>query len=153
MNLQKQIEQLSDHEVDKCLQGVLKGFLGRNPEFARIVISSTASEDALRSVTEQVGKSIHNFDPAENPLVKRQVLVALAGDPATAPWVEAWIAGDRPTLLEPVTTAIIMASIVMALSANFAVDLEKKDGKTALKVHVDKKPTAKAILEKFFKIF
>jgi hypothetical protein len=153
MKVQEKIEQLSDHDVDKCLHGILKGFVGRNPDYARIVSSSTASEDVLRSVTEQVGKAIPSFDQAETSLMKRQILVALASDPATAPWVEAWVTGDRPTLLEPVTTAIILASIVMALSANFAVDLERKNGKTALKVHVDKKPTAKAILEKFFKIF
>jgi hypothetical protein len=147
----ERFERLSNKEVDQCLQVVLKGFIARHSEYGRIVSAPEEAVAAMDAVVQQLGISKPS-SKVETASTRRQVLALLAQDPATAPWVDAWIEGHRPTLLEPITTAIVLASLVMVLSANFAVDVETKNGKTSLKVHIDKKPTANAILKKFFNL-
>ena len=153
MILREKVESLTNQEVDQCLQAVLKGFVARHSEYGRIVSSPEETGAAMDAIVQALGISKPSSKVEETTSAKRHALALLAEDPATAPWVEAWIGGRRPTLLEPITTAIVLASLVMVLSANFAVDVEKKDGKTSLKLHIDKKPTANAILKRFFNLF
>jgi hypothetical protein len=156
MNAQDRIGQLSDREVEACLQGVLKGFVTRSPEYASVIRSSDEISALLRSIAGQVGDLSHTFpdDAAvKDPRILKLTLGELASDSVTGPWVTAWLDGNRPTLLEPITTAIVLASIVMLLSTHAKVEFEKRNGKTSIKVHVEKKPTAKAILARFFKLF
>jgi hypothetical protein len=155
MTLQDRIDKLSEREVEACLQGVLKGFITRSPQYAGIISSDDDLSALLHSFAGQLNEIPQTFPDVSTAKdsILRPILREVASDPETGPWVEAWLKGSRPTLLEPVSTAIALASIVMLLSTHARVDFEKRDGKTEIKVHVEKKPTAKAILERFFKLF
>ncbi len=91
--------------------------------------------------------------PERRPKAIRAVLLEMAGDPSLRLRLEAAIEGYRPKLIEPVTTSLALAGIVMLLSTHVKVDYENKNGKKSLAVHVEKKPTATSILSKFFGFF
>jgi hypothetical protein len=154
MELRERVDKLSEREVEACLQGVLKGFVDRNPEYGKLVGSSTELGNLAATVADQLGEPLdRNAATAKDSQSIRRSLQQLAADAETGPWVEAWLDGNRPTLLEPITTALVLGSLVMILSTHLKVDVETKDGKTHVKVQIEKKPTATTILRKFFKLF
>lgn len=156
MSLPARVDNLSEREVEACLQGVLKGFIARKPEYTGLFRSPDEVYSLLHSIADQLGDVPNNFGDdaaAKDPRAMKLTLRELASDSMAGPWVEAWLDSNRPTLLEPVTTAVVLASIVMVLSVHIKLDVESKNGKTSVKVHVEKKPTAKTILMKFLGLF
>jgi hypothetical protein len=51
-------------------------------------------------------------------------------------------------LIDPITTTLILAGVVAALSTHIKIQYENKGGKKHLKITVEKKPTAKSIIAK-----
>ncbi len=67
--------------------------------------------------------------------------------------VEAAFKEDRKVLVEPVTTALVLAGIVILLQTRGELKVKQKDGHVDVELHVEKKSTADSIVKKFFSLF
>src|SRR5581483_1142001 len=108
----------SDAEAEAYLNTVLKGWMATQPAYANLVTSPESLSEAVASAAAQVGKPVAGAEIAaeERPKGIRAVLVEMAGDESFRPRLEAAIEGYRPKLIEPVTTSLVLAGIVMLLS-------------------------------------
>ncbi|MGB8644419.1 MAG: hypothetical protein WCF84_04230 [Anaerolineae bacterium] len=155
MELYPQLALLTDAEAEMCLNGLLKGLTVVEPEYAALVARPEEMESLLAQVAEQAGRPALTVpvSPHPDPKAVRTILVQAAQDPELSPKLEAWLQTARPKLIEPVTTALVLAGIVLLLSTHVKVEYEDKGGKKHLKVMLEKKPTANKILDKFFGLF
>jgi hypothetical protein len=156
MPIQSRIDGLDDRQVQACLQGILKGFVARNPIYSSVIVSSDQMLPLLRIVCDQFAGLSGSLDivaGAKDPNQMKLILNELALDTTTGPWVRAWLDSNRATLLEPVTTAIALASIIMLLSTHIKLDVTSTNEKVKVSIHVEKKPSAEAIIKKFFGLF
>ncbi len=155
MEVYQELALLTDAEAEMCLNGLLKGLTVTEPEYAALIARPQEMENVVAQVAEQVGTSVPAapFPPAERSKAVRAILVQVAQDPELGKRLEAWLQTARPKLIEPVTTALVLAGIILVLSTHVKVEYEDKDGKKHVKVTVEKKPTSNKILDKFFGIF
>ncbi len=156
MNLYQKLALLTDAEVELCLNGLLKGLTVSEARFEQLLASPKDMSTVIRSVASEMGESlrqVREIAPAERPGAIRLILVEIAENPALSPRLEAWFRTARPKLLEPVTSAVVLAGIILALSTHVEFDYEASNGKKRLKVKVEKRPTALKILEKFWQFF
>jgi hypothetical protein len=157
VNLQQHVDSLTDTQAEHCLKGVLKG-LAETDEGARALFSFRPEQfvEVVQGTAAGVGKPVvpvKEPPPEARGRAARRVLEHFAGDERLAPRVESWLASNRPVLLEPVTTALILAGIVTALSLDIEVSYEVDNGKKKTRVVVKKKPTVASILDKFWDLF
>jgi len=134
----------------------MKGYAAARPEFEALAPQPAQLREALKSVADAVGRSapaVGEPSPAERPRAVRLILVEMASEPELRPRIEAWVGGSRATLLEPVTSALVLAGIVLVLSTSVDFKYEIKDGKKHLRIEIKRKPTTENLLGKFFGLF
>lgn len=156
MDLETKLSQLTDKEANDALQALVKNLTILKPEYAALVASEAGMQSVAREAATAVGAALDGIaEPSKDrqPAIVRQLLATAAGDPALRPSLENYLGGKRETLLEPVTTALVLAGIVLVLSTHVKVEAKKKNGKTEWKVNIEKKPTSNPILKKFFALF
>ncbi len=168
--LHEAIDKLSDSEAERCLQTLVQGFAVRKG-YEDLV----TSEAELKSVIDQYSIAAYRkkevakepeppppppidpakvADPANRPAGVRAVLHAMADDDELRPKLDSWFTSGRPTLVEPITTALVLAGIVFVLSVDIKLKVKKdKDGKVEWEVNLEKEPTKESLLEKFFGLF
>lgn len=155
-NLQQKIAGLTDEEVEQCLNGLLNGLMVRNPEYERLLTSPQDMTEVVQVAAEGVGvapEQIIEAGSQNQHESMRLILIELAGTEEFGPKIEAWIDNERNTLLEPVTTALVLGGIIFALSSSIHFEYENVNGKKKLKVSFSKKPTSESLLKKFFGLF
>lgn len=155
-NLYRKIALLTDAEAEDCIHGLLKGLTIENREYARLLQSPSDMEEVIKAAAVSAGVSSPEVKAIDQPAgvkVVRETLLELADDENFGPRVEAWIDGARPSLLEPVTTAVVLAGIILALSADVDVGYKNVDGKKSFWFNLKKKPTSDGLLKKFFGLF
>lgn len=156
MDLYQELALLTDAEAELCLNGVLKGLVATQPDLAEAMAEPKEMAKAVQMTAGELGKPLAAVSESklkQRPKALRVVLVQIAEDPTLRPRLEAWLTTARPKLLEPVTSALVLAGIIMILSTHVSVEYEVKNGKKNLRVKIEKKPTAAKILEKFFPFF
>jgi len=155
-SLYQKLALLTDAEAEQCLNGVLKGLMVAQPEYADLLSAPDQMAQVVQAAAADAGQAalqIGEVTSPERPKAIRAILAELAEDPALNPRLEAWLNTARPTLLDPVTSALVLAGIIMVLSTHIRVEYEDKGGKKHLRVKVEKKPTADKIMTKFFGFF
>lgn len=155
-NLYRKIALLTDAEAEDCINGLLKGLTIQNRDYARLLQSPSDMEEVIKAAAERAGVSSADVKAVDQPVgvkVVRETLLELADDRNFAPQLEAWIDGARPSLLEPVTSALMLAGIILVLSANVDVGYKNVDGKKSFWFNIKKKPTSDSLLKKFFGLF
>lgn len=155
MRTLERIALLTDDEARACLNGVLKGRTARD----EVLDSAVRDENALKRLIAEVS---HGVGVPTGPVAEpsghvqnraaRFVLVQYATGPQAAD-LDAWLDSKREKLLEPVTAALVLAGLVLVLSADISITYELKDGKRHLKVEIRKAETPADILKKFFGLF
>lgn len=143
------IADLTDDQAAKCLQCMLKDYVEREGDIAQVIASdaSTAiATIATKTLDEIDRKRLENIS-ADDPVVVKQILRLMAGDPRFAERLDGCLA-RRNTLIEPVTTALVMAGLVILLSTHVKISYEDKQGKKHLKILLEKASTPKEILKK-----
>lgn len=156
MNIYQTLALLTDADAELCLNGLMKGLVAEQPNYAELLASPKDMATVIQTVASESGKkfsTIGEVTPQERPKAIRLILATIAEDPALSPRLEAWFKTARSTLLEPVTSALVLAGIITALSTHVIIDYEVQNGKKKLKVKIEKKPTASRILGKFFAFF
>jgi len=157
MDIYRELAALSDEDAELCLNGVLKGFIIARPQYADIVSAPPGDlAAAVRELASDLGESIERLGepaPIDRPRAVRLILIAIAEDSDLQPRLLAWFSSARPTLLEPVTSALILAGIVMVLSTDIKVHYEMTNGKRHLQISVEKKATPNEIIQKIFGFF
>jgi hypothetical protein len=77
----------------------------------------------------------------------------MSRNPKLHSFVEGALANNRQVLVEPITTALVMAGIIFALNIEFTIKVSRKDRKTEYDVHIGKVGTDKSIIIKLFSLF
>jgi hypothetical protein len=155
MDLVERIDALTDYDAVQVLNRAVSGVAAADPQIAKLqylseiwkqIASQTTTELAPRK-DEQLGELPQQAEAA------RLVLREWAADAELASRVEAAIRADRKVLVEPITTALVMAGIIIALQTRVGLKVKSKDGKMDVQLEVQKKPTADNIIKKFFSFF
>lgn len=147
---------LTDNDAEKCLHNLLNGLTIRSPEYLSLLKSPEKMAEVITSdAAGEVNTAAQIDEPApqKRPAAVRLILSEIAGDEELRPRLEAVIDNQRDTLLEPVTTALVLAGIIMVLSTSVEIDYVNEDGKRKVKFKVVKPSTKQSLLEKFFPIF
>lgn len=148
----REIALLDDAQAELCLNGILKGLSDADPNTKQLiqlphemtaVLSSCAAEFQLRT------KVIGEPTPRNRPGAVRLILVELASAPDSVQRVNGWFKASRPVLLEPVTSALVLAGIIAVLSTRFKASY--KGGK--LELELEKKAATEQLLKKLFTFF
>jgi hypothetical protein len=152
MTLSREIAALTDPEVKNCLNGVLKGLAVSQQDLEALFASPQGMVDLLH----QVGAEVSMADPGweefatrDDAKLLRAMLVEIAQRPELAPRVSAWLKSARPKLLEPVTSALLMAGIVALLQTDMKVAAGVKHGERHFTFKLHKKPTTAKLLRLF----
>jgi len=147
MTVMKRVALADDQQACNAVQVLLKGWSEARPEIASLVGSKQDLESLVRESTD-----LPKLLQANEARAARAILVQLAEDEEGASRVEAALK-ERKKLIEPVTTALVLAGIVMLLSTEVEIDSKVVDGKRSTSVHIKKGPTSDGILGKFFSLF
>jgi hypothetical protein len=148
----RKIALLTDAEVKSCLNGILKGLAVSRQNLEALFASTNGMVDLLR----QVGAEVDLADPGwekiaahDDAKLLRMVLVEMSERPELAPRVSAWLESSRPKLLEPVTTALVLAGIIALLQTEVEIARGEKNGKKYFTWKLHKKPTTAKLLQLF----
>ena len=149
MELHEEIAKLNDFEAERCLNVLVKQIAEADPELREILISPTLAAEAIQSVGAQTGAgSLSEAAIKDRPGAIRAILQEAAKDPTLAARLEAWLSGPRALLLGPITTTLILAGVVVALSTHVKIEYENKGGKKHFKIKVEKKASSSSIIKK-----
>lgn len=154
--LYRKLALLTDNEAELCLNNLLNGLTIRHPEYLSLLTSPAKMAEALNSTPAGEANTSVRIDepsPQERPAAIRLILSEIAEDEELGPKLEAVIDNQRNTLLEPVTTAVVLAGIIMALSTSVEIEYGNEDGKRKFKLKIVKPTTTEKLLGKFFRIF
>ena len=84
----------------------------------------------------------------------RFVLLEFHSDPELKPRLQAALSVDRAVLVEPITTALVMAGIVVVLQTRFKLKFKRdKNGKSEVEVSFEKPPSSEGIIKKILALF
>jgi hypothetical protein len=145
---------LTDDEARNVLSRLVEGFAARNPDFP--IADDKALANIITTIGQTEGEAVlprRDSELTDQRKAERKLLVLLSQIPEQREFVEGAIALSRKVLLEPITTALVMAGIILVLQTQFDVRIKQKNGKSEYEVHVGKKPTDKSLLTKFFSLF
>lgn len=149
MNLPEKIAKLSDLEAERCLNALLKQIAEERPVLQEVFTSPVLVTETIKSVGDQTGTGAVSEDAIKDrPGAIRAILEEAANNPILAPRLEAWLSDGRRLLIEPITTTLILAGVVLVLSTHVKIEYEKKDGKKHLKIKVEKKASSESIIKK-----
>ncbi|HTA38742.1 MAG TPA: hypothetical protein VK760_06680 [Candidatus Acidoferrales bacterium] len=147
---------LTDAESSRCLSRVLAGIRETHAEIP--VTSPDDLAGILRGLAASTGSKVHvpNQDSGlrEGAKAIRIVLSQFLEDAELSRRVDAAIKTDRDTLFEPITTALVLAGIVVVLRTRFKMTYKRaKDGKAEFEVGIERKPDSDATIKRFFGLF
>lgn len=164
----EKIGQLSQDELERCLNILIKSAIERKPALKEAITNSKHESEEiaelLADITDQSGKSalglgennlenIKENDNSKYTEALRTILTTLVEeDEEMSKRVEAALK-QQQQLIEPVTTALVLAGIVVALSTAVDISYENEDGKKKFKIKITKPSVNESILGKFFGIF
>jgi hypothetical protein len=152
MDMYRRLALLPDRDAKLVLNRIIGGLVPAEPLLERpgdlkSVISEVAEQTQV-SIKPDIDDAVENQSAAI-----RLLLTELADGTETQNRLTAALDMDREVLVEPVTTALIMAGIVVLLQTHIKIRVKKVNGKTSVEFDLEKKPTADAIIKKFFGFF
>jgi len=144
---------LTDIEAKQCLNRVLSSIKETCPEvpitspdgLARI-LKAAATQMNHQRLSPKTDSNLQN--PAK---AVRLVLLAFREEPELNVRLEAALSADRQLLVEPITTALVMAGIVLVLQTRFKMTIKKdQKNKSEFEITFEKKPSSEGIIKKIF---
>lgn len=125
-------------------------------DFKKFVAQPDEMAEAVKSVGAKAEVPLSgdaNVTPQNQLEAARLLLVEMAGENPLKERTESWLKSDRKTLLEPITTALILAGPVTILSTRIDFHFKQENGKRTVEVKITKPPTTKAIMQKIASLF
>ena len=156
MDILLELSVLTDREANQCLSRVLAGIAAIDPEIP------ITSPDELGGILKEAAASIGteglrpkiDADLGDNAKAARLILLEFLQDPQLHARLEAALAADRRVLVEPITTALVMAGIVVILKTKFKMTFKRDSNKKSeFHVSIKKEPASDKTLRKFFSLF
>lgn len=150
----EKIKKLNETELERCLNVVLSGIAANNADMEDVIISEDATKKVIKQIAEQSGVDspvLEEDNLKDRSEAIREVLIAMTEDDELKERVASAL--DVPQQLIAITTALVLAGIVVALSTSVEVKYKKKDGKAEIEVNIIKPSTSDSILGKFFGLF
>jgi len=142
MNRTEKINSLTPVETENCLNCLLKSFAEEDELFRDVVASedsSTLRSIALEIVGEGYSQRLSRVS-ARDPHVIQTLLMTMADDPNMSERLDGCLE-QRRKLIEPITTALVMAGLVLLLKSRISLKYEIKDGKKHFIFSFDKQPS------------
>ena len=156
-NLEQAIAALSESDLESVLNRLVAADAAkRGYDQKKLVADSAALTRAVQIVADDVNISlphVREITGEHRAEALRALLQAMAQTPELEGSVAAVLGEQRPTLFEPVTSALGPSGIILVLSLDVDVQYKMKDGKRDLAVSVKKRPTAAKLLQKIAKFF
>jgi hypothetical protein len=157
MDLKNGIKGLSDVNAADVLQRLVKSLVTNDPQLLELIQSEAAMRDLARDAAQRLLDTSIDVDAVpstSDPKLVKDMLLAFADDPVLSVKLQNVIAARRDVLFDPITSAIVLAGIVLVLSTHVEIEVGKdKQGKKHWKVKIEKKATPPSILKKFFGLF
>jgi len=157
MELLQDLAKLTDAEAERCLKHVVAAYSAQKGyDFKKLVAQETDMAAAVAATATEVDvaiPSVAEVASAKKPAALRVVLVEMAAIPELSDHIRSWIESDRKTLLDPLTSALVLAGLVVILSVEVDIKYKDENGKRTIAVHVKKKPTSQRILQKIASFF
>jgi hypothetical protein len=149
-DLREQLALLTDNEAELCLNGLLKNLSIIDPPYEQLLGSSEDMEALIQAASEHRGVPLDRLDKSGPTRAKaiRRILVETTRDPDLAARLNAWLNTARPTLLEPVTSALVLAGVVLLLSTSISVEYSRDSSKSKLRIKVEKPGAPTKVIEK-----
>lgn len=149
--LYRKLAVLTDEDAERCLNGLLHGLTIETPDYSRLLESTADMETVLQAAG--VPDKLRTLTPADRSRAIRILLTELADHDKFGPELEAWIEGERETMLVPLAVPLVLAGIVLVLSIDINVEYRIEDGKKKFAFELKKSSTSEKILGKFFGLF
>jgi hypothetical protein len=156
VDTQTQLASLTDHEARQCLDRIVSAMNATNPDL------QLTSPNELGDILKDIAVSHGNlpFTPrrdaelSDTPKAVRLVLLEFLEDPNLRARLEAALRSDRPTLIDPITGALVMAGIIVVLTTRFNLKYKRgKEGKPEIEASVGRDASSEGIIKKFFGLF
>lgn len=151
------IQRLSSEDAVRCLDRLVRGLSAVDSDVRALVrADSTTLTKAVAEATgapRNVLAVLSSDDGEQRGEAARLLLLHMAADPRLEGRVAAALAADRAVLLEPVSTALLLSAIIIALSTHVRVKVENGPHGRKTEVLIEKKPTAAALIAKVMGIF
>lgn len=148
MNLIVRLALATDEDIDRALKVMMKGLTIERKEIDDLVSDEKAfRKEMARALPASV--KLETSAKGREVQLLRAIAVDLAGNRALAARLDKALSQGKK-LIEPVTTLLVLAGIVMVLSTNIEFEHSNKGGKRSTKIVLRKKSTSDAILKKFF---
>ena len=156
VDTQTQLASLTDYEARSCLDRIISGMNVSNPELQ--LTSPNDLGDILKNIAVSHGNlpftPRRDAELSDTPKAVRLVLIEFLEDPNLRARLEAALRLDRPTLIDPITGALVMAGIIVVLTTRFNLKYKRgKEGKPEIEVSVSRDASSEGIIKKFFGLF
>jgi hypothetical protein len=155
MELYRELALLTDAQAERCLNNIVAAYSAQKG-LKKVVAEKDAMQEAVSSAAAQMNVPLTGGVeiPAERkPEAIRVILVEMASIDELSQHITSWLETDRKTLLEPATTALILAGLVLILSTEVEIKYKQENGKRSMEVHIKKPSAPKKILEKIAGFF
>lgn len=151
-----ELASLTDIEAKQCLNRVLSSVKETRPDVPVTspadlgnILKAAAALLSGQPLSPKADSSLR--DPAK---AIRILLLEFRENVELTARLEAALAADRSVLVDPITTALVMAGIVVILQTRFKMDFKRDKGnKSEFQVTVEKLPSSEGIIKKFFALF
>lgn len=155
MNALFELASLTDMEAAQCLNRILSGIKSKrkdipvtSPNELSNILSAVAAKTG-RALTPKIDEKLSNREKAV-----RVVLIEFLDEPDLKKLLERALASNRRVLVEPITTALVMAGIILVLKTRTHFKFKRdKNGKWEAEGSIDAKPSSEGLLKKFFGLF
>jgi len=151
MSLITQLALATDDEIDHALKVMTKGLFAKEAAIEEFMGHEEAFRAELASVLPMAVK-LETVATGKEMVLFRGVALEIASNPELAPKLEAALK-QRKTLIEPVTTALVLAGIILVLQTDIEFEHTRKAGKKSTRIVLKKTPTSENILQKLFGLF
>ena len=150
MNATELLALATDDDAKRALDVLLKGLSVQQPALAPYLNDEQTLQSIVQDAAPNEAAQVTSLEQGDPRAIRALLMQLATSDRADA--VAAALT-QRQKLIEPVTTAVVLAGIVLLLSTSFSVEFENVDGKKKLKVNVAKKETTEGLLARFFDLF
>src|SRR5690348_6871867 len=130
-DIYKKLALLTDPQSYHVLNRIIAGYAARNPDFP--VDDANALAQILSKIARETGEPVSprtDDELRDRAVAVRALLVQLAESPRQSLFVAGAIEYSREVLVEPITTALVVAGIILLLDTEFDVKVSRSAGKT-----------------------
>lgn len=148
--LRARLSALAASDLERLLQIVVKDHVERAPDTAAYFAPEVLAAGLELAAADAGVTDAAIIEPVDKADALRAIALDLAEDPRYAALLGDALAVDRPTRIDPITAAIVLAGIVLVLQTHFDVRYDRDGAKKKLHIEIRKAPTTEKLLAKLF---